>query len=165
MTKIWDASPTDQELTTFVRYEAAILDEQRHDEWLGLFAPTGLYWMPSEPGQIDPALIGSLMYEDLFMLRVRVERLKSNRTFSQKPISRSHHLLQMPQVRKRSDEERSYAIWTPFQYCEVRKEEQNIYLGWVTHQLTVLEGELKIALKRIDLLNADAPHRSIQLFM
>jgi len=160
-----DAVPTDQYLQAFVRREAVILDEQRHDEWLGLFAPRGRYWMPSEPGQTDPLLVGSLMNEDLFMLRVRVERLKNHRTFSQKPFSRSHHLLQTSEIRARSDAERSYTVWTPFHYCESRQEEQNFYAGWMTHQFTVLEGELKIALKRVDLLNADAPHRSIQLFM
>lgn len=165
MNGITDALPTDQDLVAFVRREAVILDEHRHDDWLDLFAPTGRYWMPCLPGQTDPALVGSLMYEDMFMLRVRVERLKNNRTFSQKPLSRSHHLLQMPEVRARSDEEGRYTVWTPFNYCEYRQDEQNFYAGWMTHLLAVLDGELKITLKRVDLLNADAPHRSIQLFM
>jgi 3-phenylpropionate/cinnamic acid dioxygenase small subunit len=42
--------------------------------------------------------VTSLLYEDLFMLKLRVERLNGARTFSQKPKSRCHHVLQRPFV-------------------------------------------------------------------
>ena len=42
---------------------------------------------------------------------------------------------------------------------------QTLYAGWATHDLVLVEGVLKIKLKRVDLLNFDAPHGNIQLFM
>ena len=54
--------------------------------------------MPLEWNQTDPRLTCSLMYEDKLLLSIRVERLKGARTFSQKPKSRCHHVLQTPQV-------------------------------------------------------------------
>ena len=41
--------------------------------------------MPLEYGQTDRRLTTSLMDEDVFLLRLRVERLKGSRTYSQKP--------------------------------------------------------------------------------
>ena len=86
-------APTDQDLIGFVVHEARLIDQHRFEEWLDLFADDGYYWMPLEWGQTDPRLTTSLMYEDKLLLRIRVERLKGNRTFSQKPKSRCHHVL------------------------------------------------------------------------
>src|SRR5690606_19148111 len=89
---------TPQDLTDFVYSEARMLDERRFETWLDLFAEDGYYWMPLRHDQTDPLLEGSLMYEDKLLLRVRVERLTGQRTYSQQPKSRSHHLLQQPTI-------------------------------------------------------------------
>jgi 3-phenylpropionate/cinnamic acid dioxygenase small subunit len=159
------ALPSDQRLIDFVLREARLLDEQRFEEWLDLFAEDGHYWMPVEWGQSDPRLTTSLMYEDKLLLKIRVDRLRGNRTYSQKPRSRSHHLLQVPQIDARSDDEKLYVTWTPMHYVEVRADKQTLFAAWATHHLTLVEGALKIRLKRVDLVNCDAPFGSIQLFL
>jgi 3-phenylpropionate/cinnamic acid dioxygenase small subunit len=77
------AIPTNQELIEFVVREARLIDQQRFDEWLALYADDAYYWMPLEWNQTDPRLTCSLMYEDKLLLSIRVERLKGARTFSQ----------------------------------------------------------------------------------
>ena len=72
LTAIANTVPTDRELIDFVIAEARMLDEQRLEEWLGLFTDDAYYWMPVEPGQTDPLLTTSLMYEDMLLLKVRV---------------------------------------------------------------------------------------------
>ncbi len=94
------SAPTEQDLIGFVLHEARLIDQHRFEEWLDLFADDGHYWMPLEWGQTDPRLTTSLMYEDKLLLRIRVERLKGNRTFSQKPKSRCHHVLADPADRQ-----------------------------------------------------------------
>ena len=157
--------PTEQDLIGFVVHEARLIDQHRFEEWLDLFADDGYYWMPLEWGQTDPRLSTSLMYEDKLLLRIRVERLKGNRTFSQKPKSRCHHVLQIPQIDKRDEAANEYVTWTPMHYVETRLDEQDLYAAWATHTLTMVNGTLKIKLKRVDLVNCDAALRSIQLFM
>lgn len=156
-------SPTD--LIGFVMHEARLLDEHRFDEWLQLFSDDGHYWMPLEWGQTDARLHASLMYEDKLLLRIRVERLKGNRTFSQKPKSRCHHVLQLPVVDARDDAAGLYQLYTPFHYVETRMDEQTLYAGWARHTLVSVGGQLKIKLKRVDLVNCDAAFGNMQLFM
>jgi len=156
---------TRQDLVDFVYREARLLDELDYDTWLGLFTEDGRYWMPAEWRQTDPKLQPSLMYEDLLLLKVRVERLAGARTFSQKPKSRAQHLLQMPQIDRFEPDAGSFRTWTPFHYVETRHDVQTLYAGWATHELVTIDGALKIRLKRVDLLNFDAPHGNIQLFM
>jgi len=159
------AIPTDRELIEFVVREARLIDQQRFDEWLDLYADDAFYWMPLEWNQTDPRLTCSLMYEDKLLLSIRVERLKGARTFSQKPKSRCHHVLQTPQVDSRDAAANSYVTWTPIHYVETRMDEQTLYAAWVTHHLSVEHGRLKIKLKRVDLINCDAAFGNIQLFM
>jgi 3-phenylpropionate/cinnamic acid dioxygenase small subunit len=121
--------------------------------------------MPLEWNQTDPRLTCSLMYEDKLVLSIRVERLKGARTFSQKPKSRCHHVLQTPQVDSRDTAANSYVTWTPIHYVETRLDEQALYAAWVTHHLSVENGKLRIKLKRVDLINCDAAFGNIQLFM
>jgi 3-phenylpropionate/cinnamic acid dioxygenase small subunit len=156
---------TRPDLIAFVYREARLLDEQRFDEWVDLFAPDGRYWMPLEHGQTDRRLTASLMDEDLFLLRLRVERLKGARTYSQKPKSRCHHVLQQPQVDRFEPEANRYVVWTAMHYVESRLDRQDLYAAWATHELTPIDGALRIRMKRVDLVNCDAAFGSIQLFL
>lgn len=155
---------THKTLTDFIYAEARLLDEQRFEDWLDLFTEDGHYWMPLAHGQTDPRLHTSLMYEDKLLLRVRVERLAGQRTFSQQPKSRSHHLLQAPTVES-SDPAGEHVVRTAFHYVETRQDQQTLFAGWTTHHLVAEGGTLKIRLKRVDLVNCDAAFGNIQLFM
>ena len=156
---------TSADLVAFVQNEARLIDEHRFEEWLDLFVDDGRYWMPLEWGQTDRILQASLMDEDKFLLRVRIERLKGNRTFSQKPKSRCHHLLQATTIDARDDAAGAYQLYTPFHYVETRLDEQTLFAGWAKHHLVVDNGQLRIKLKRVDLVNCDAAFGNIQLFM
>ncbi|OZI40098.1 phenylpropionate dioxygenase [Bordetella genomosp. 5] len=162
-------APLDQRLADFVYAEARLLDEQRFDAWLALFTADGHYWMPLAHDQQDARLHASLMYEDQLLLRVRIERLTGNRTFSQQPRSRSHHLLQAPTVEhdhpEHQPDEGRYVVRSAFHYVESRQDEQTLYAGWATHHLVDQDGALRMRLKRVDLLNCDAAFGNIQLFM
>jgi 3-phenylpropionate/cinnamic acid dioxygenase small subunit len=158
-------SPSNQELIEFVVREARLLDQHRLEDWLDLFTEDGHYWMPLEQGQSDPRLATSLMYEDKLLLKIRVERLRGKATYSQSPKSRCHHVLQQPQVDERDESQGRYVTWTSLHYVESRGDEQTLYAAWATHHLAVVDGAIKIRLKRVDLVNCDASLGSLQLFV
>lgn len=151
---------TEQEVVTFLYAEARMLDEGQFDAWLDLWLEEGRYWMPLDWQQGDDAMQTSLLDEDLFMLRLRVQRLNGERTFSQKPKSRCHHVLQQPFVDEMGEVIRT---WTQMHYVETRLDEQQLLALTVRHELRVMDGALKIASKRVDIVNCDAAFRNIQL--
>lgn len=153
------------DLIDFVYDEAALLDDMRWNDWMQLFTEDGRYWMPLEWQQEDPILQPSLMYEDLLLLTVRIERLTGERTFSQKPKSRCHHLLQRPRILSMGEDDGVYKLRTSFIYTETRGDLLERYSGWVGHHLVEIDGALKIKLKRIDLINFDSPFSNMQLFI
>jgi len=158
-------NPSAHDLVRFVYREARLLDERRFDEWYELFTEDGIYWVPLSHDQVDPLDHTSLAYEDRLLLKLRVERLKSPRAFSQQPPSRCHHLLQMPEVEKSDAAGNEHVLRTQCLYTESRLDEQRSYACTAFHTLTVVGGTLKMRLKRVNLLNCDAALPSIQLFL
>jgi 3-phenylpropionate/cinnamic acid dioxygenase small subunit len=158
-------APTDAELIDFVVREARLLDDRRYDEWLALWADDGLYWLPLSPEQTEGRQHNSHLYEDKLLRTLRVERLKSPRAHAQQPPSRAHHLLQAPTVETSDAAERRYLLRTAFHYTEAQGDEIQFFVGTAFHHLVVEGGALRMRLKRVDLLNADAALPAVQLFI
>ena len=150
------------ELTRFVKHEARLLDEARWDEWYGLFAPDGYYWVPLAAGQTDPLGHNSLAYEDVLLLQIRIERLKEG-PFSQHPRSRCQHVLQEPDVEPMQDG--LHVVRTAFMYAEVRGDEQQVHAGTAFHHLRETDAGLRIVLKRVNLVSSEMALPSLQLFL
>ena len=156
-------SVTREDLIDFIYAEARMLDEGRFSDWLELWLPDAHYWMPLDYKQADPINSTSLLYEDNFMLRLRVERLNGERTFSQKPKSRCHHVIQRPFVDEFDADAGRFVTNTNMHYVETRLDEQQLLALTVTHDLALVDGALRIAGKKVELLNSDAAFGNIQL--
>ncbi|MGD1923393.1 MAG: aromatic-ring-hydroxylating dioxygenase subunit beta [Paracoccaceae bacterium] len=154
---------TREDVVDFIYAEARMLDEGRYDEWLALWLEDGHYWMPLDYQQTDPHLVTSLLYEDYFMLKLRVERLNGARTFSQKPKSRCHHVIQRPFVDELDLSAGRAKTNTSMHYVETRLDDQFMLALTATHDLAIVDGAIRIANKRVDLLNSDAAFGNIQL--
>ena len=157
--------PTRQELIDFVVREARLLDAKQFEEWNRLFTDEGMYWVPLVPGQEDGINHTSHLYEDKLLRDLRIERLKSPRAYSQQPPSRCHHLLQTPTVEGFDAAAQHHVVRTEFHYTESQGDELQFLVGHTLHHLVVQDGALRIALKRVNLLNPDAALPAVQLFI
>jgi 3-phenylpropionate/cinnamic acid dioxygenase small subunit len=156
---------TEKQLTDFVVRECRLLDAKRYDEWNALFTDEAIYWVPLVHDQPDGLNHTSHMYEDKLLRDLRIERLKSPRAFSQQPPSRCHHLLQAPTVEEMDPAANRYVVRTEFHYTERQGDDMQFYVGTFFHHLAVVGGELKMTLKRVNLLNCDAALPAVQLFI
>ena len=147
----------------FVQAEARLLNQAQYRDWLALFAEDGRYWVPLGGDTQDESDVhNALANEDRLLLTLRVERLLAGRAHSQQPASRSAHVLQSPQVD--ACDEQHAEVYTPFTYVESRGDQQMWLAGQWCHHLRREQGAWRIALKRVNLLNAGAAHSAIQLF-
>ena len=140
----------------FLLHEARLLDEGKFDDWLALFTPEVRYWVPSEPGQESPLDTVSLIYDDRRLLETRVRRLSSPRIYSQEPRSRTSRIVTNVTIEEDPDPA-STLVRSKFMLVEFRRNEQRIFGGTSFHRLTDADGEIRIAWKRVDLVNCDAP--------
>lgn len=146
-----------EELEAFVLREARLLDERRFSDWLALFAEDGVYWVPTRPEQRSPQEALSLIHEPRALLTIRVERLGRADMHVQTPATRTvHHVSALERVGEL--EVRSALI-----VAEWRDGEARWFAGRVLHQLRREAQGLRIVLKRVDLIDSEAPHRALAI--
>jgi ethylbenzene dioxygenase beta subunit len=150
---------TREEVEALVLREARLLDERRYAEWLELFTDDAVYWIPTRPGQASPHEALSIIYEPRTLLAVRVERLARGEMHVQSPPSRTVHHVSAIEVD--GDEARSALIVAEWR-AGPSGEMSRIFAGRVTHKLRRGGPQgLRIVLKRVDLVDGEAPHRAI----
>jgi 3-phenylpropionate/cinnamic acid dioxygenase small subunit len=145
----------------FLLQEARLLDEAKFDDWLALFTPDAWYWVPSQPDQPDPHETVSLIYDDRRLLETRVRRLASPRVYSQEPRSRTSRTI--ANVTIEEAQPTACTVRSKFVMIEFRRDSQRIFGGTAFHRLVRTENGLRIAWKRVDLVNCDAPMDGITI--
>lgn len=144
------------EYEQFLVHEATLLDEGRFDDWLALFTDDARYWVPSEPSQQNPYDTVSLIYDDRRLLETRVRRLSSPRIYSQEPRSRTSRIVANVGVAS-VDPGGDCLVRSKFILIEYRREQQRLFGGTYVHSLVTSGDSFKIKMKRVDLVNCDAP--------
>ncbi len=147
---------TAREIELFLFEEARLLDAGQFEDWLRLYEPHGIYWMPSEPGQTDPLNVASIVYEDHAILSMRVQRLLEARALVLTPMPRTAHLI--GNIEARESGEGEFTVEAAFLCVEQQGETQRIYSGRHTHHLARASASFRIKLKRVALLNCDGVH-------
>ena len=98
------------------------------------------------------------------LLALRVERLRAGKAHSQQPSSHMQHVLQQPQRIDREDGATAFTLRTPFSYAESRGDDVICLHGHYVHRLIAVGHEIRIALKRVNLVNSTSRLPMIQLF-
>jgi benzoate/toluate 1,2-dioxygenase subunit beta len=147
---------TQREIELFLLREAKLLDTGEFEAWLALYAPQGIYWMPSQPGQADAKGVASIIYEDYAILAIRVRRLLEARALVLTPMPRTTHLVSNIEVTKSAEDE--FSAEAAFMCIEYQGDQQRLYSGRHTHQLVRHNGSFRIALKRVELIDCDGKH-------
>ena len=96
---------------------------------------------------------------------MRLRRLRSPQAHSQRPPGRGHHLLQTPTVLAGDAVAGIFELRTPFFYTELRAGHTTTLPGTARHTLVLIDGALRIRLKRVDLLHADQPLPAVEFYL
>ena len=141
--------------------EARRLDERRFDDWLALYTEDAVYWMPARWGQESITDEVSLFHDDRLTLETRVGRLMHPRAHAQLPPSRTLHVV--TNVRIAGEADGLLLVQSACVFHEFRAPDRLTLAAMVDHRLRREGGQWLIARKRVDLLECDQPHRSLQI--
>jgi 3-phenylpropionate/cinnamic acid dioxygenase small subunit len=138
--------------------EARALDEQRFDDWLALYAPDAVYWIPAwtDEGRPtrDPESELSLVHCTRAQLAERVRRVEGGRSLASSPLPRTAHAISNVLAQARSPEGisvRSVAVTHAF---NVKRRQSTHVFALVEHELARQnDGAWLIARKTITLQN------------
>jgi 3-phenylpropionate/cinnamic acid dioxygenase small subunit len=142
------------EVEQFLYREAWLLDHGRLDEWLALFTDDATYWIPLEASQADPFTTSSIVFDDRRLLEVRVRQFQHPRAHARRPAPRTVH--HVGNVRVLAADDREVSVASTLVLIEYRQERQRVWGALMEHRLRRTADGLRIAAKRVDLVNSEA---------
>jgi 3-phenylpropionate/cinnamic acid dioxygenase small subunit len=155
---------THAEIERFLIREARLLDEGKMEDWLELFTPECLYWIPMVPGGGNPLKEVSLAFDDRRRLEDRIYRLRTGYAWSQIPASRTTRLLSNIEVWQDGGEEQ-LRVRCNFMLTEFRTGRNKLYSGWCGYRLQKENGKWKIAVKQVNLIDCDQGHENLTFIL
>ncbi|MDB5582969.1 MAG: hypothetical protein JWR80_8145 [Bradyrhizobium sp.] len=146
-----------------IEHEAVLLEEQRWDEWLELYTPDSVYWVPAwrHDGVLatDPERELSLIYyASRAGLEDRILRIKSPNSPAGRRMGRTTHLLSNIRLAAEAGVENVElkASWATHIFSP-RTNSTACFFGQVQHRLVREDGQWRIAMKKIILQNDYVP--------
>jgi 3-phenylpropionate/cinnamic acid dioxygenase small subunit len=147
-------SLTRSDAEDFLYHEARLLDERRYEEWLDLFTGDARYWVPYK-NDVEPYRETPVIYDDRPTMEDRVYRLRSPAAHAQSPASRTVHLVGNVMVENNAAD--AALLRSSFVIHEARSDKYRSLAGLYEHHMRFEEGQWRIALKKIWLINRDQP--------
>lgn len=139
---------------TLLFRESRLLDDGRLDDWLKLFVPECLYWIPSIVGGGDPRREVSIVFDDRRRLEDRIFWLQCGFAYSQTPQSRTSRLLGNVEAFQGS-KPASIRVRSNFVIHEFSRGKVRTLAGWYGHRLKKQNGQWKISQKMVNLIDCD----------
>jgi 3-phenylpropionate/cinnamic acid dioxygenase small subunit len=152
-----------REIELFLFREARLLDEGKMEDWLELFSSECLYWIPITPGGGNPLKEVSTAFDDRRRLEDRIYRLKTGYAWSQIPTSRTIRLLSNIEVWNVGEDQ--VRVRVNFMLTEFRTGRQKLYSGWCGYRLKKVEGEWKIVVRQVNLIDSDQGHENLTFIL
>jgi 3-phenylpropionate/cinnamic acid dioxygenase small subunit len=137
-----------------VEREARLLDRLLYEQWIELFAPECLYWVPSTPEGGDPRTEIAVMFDDRRRLEDRIFRLRTGYAWSQAPSSRTSRIVSNVEVFTCGRDDQRM-VRSNFATSEFWDGEIRVLAGWTGHRFRKIDGAWKISAKQVNLLNCD----------
>ncbi|MFK8050544.1 MAG: aromatic-ring-hydroxylating dioxygenase subunit beta [Halioglobus sp.] len=153
-----------RDVEDFLNTEADLLDATNLEEWMALYSEDGCYWMPMGPDQTDPLGEISILYENKTLMAIRCNNFGHRLAPSMEYPVRCSHIISRVKISDVKSDDKVITVTSKFQ-AAVFYREQTLYAGRYTHQLVSDGDSFKILQKRVDLVNADANHKSLLIYI
>ena len=147
---------TQFEVEQFLYRQAELLDGKQWQAWIDLFAPDGIYWMPSEPSQTTWDGMPAIFAEDKNLMTVRMKRILHPDAWSQRPLWETNHVVSNVVIEKETKHE--VIVRSRFHMLELRRDDVRHFAGRYQHTLKKAGSGFAIKLQRVDMANAQAAY-------
>lgn len=143
------------EVEQFVYREARLQDEHEYADWEALWTDDAIYWIPANAADIDPETEMSIVYDNRSRIAVRVKQLLSGKRYTQEPRSSLRHMISNVEIMgEEGDDIRVGANSLVF---ESNRRADTIWAARNDYVLRRVDGVLKMARKKVTLVNNDKP--------
>jgi benzoate/toluate 1,2-dioxygenase beta subunit len=137
-----------------IEREARLLDQLKFDEWLAMYAPECIYWVPGTPEAGDPRREIAISFDDRRRMEDRIYRLRTGYAWSQAPKSRTVRMISNVEVfaAKHGD---ARMVRSNFMISEFRVDGTRYLSGWCGHRFTKTPHRWEIQVRQVNLIDCD----------
>lgn len=144
-----------REVEQFLYREARLQDEHRYEAWEALWTDDALYWVPAGADDADPMAQMSIIHDNRSRIRTRILQLETGRRHAQAPPSRLRRLVS--NVELLGTEDGDTRAGANFLVAESRERGLTLWAGRSEYRLRRVDGEWRMAEKRVFLVDNDRP--------
>jgi benzoate/toluate 1,2-dioxygenase subunit beta len=139
--------------------EARHADESDYDAWEALWTDDALYWVPTASTN-DPSREMSVIYDNRSRIATRLKQIRTGKRHAQSPPSNLRRLLSNIEFRggrANASGGVDLEVSANFLVLESRARGNHLWGGRVTYLLRRQDGELRLAYKKVELVDNDRP--------
>jgi 3-phenylpropionate/cinnamic acid dioxygenase small subunit len=138
-----------------IEKEARLLDQLRFDEWLAMYAPECIYWVPGTPEAGDPRREIAISFDDRRRMEDRIYRLRTGYAWSQAPKSRTVRMISNVEVFATGDKT-VRMVRSNFLISEFRVDGTRYLSGWCGHRFVQRNDQRwDIEVRQVNLIDCD----------
>ncbi len=145
------------EAEQFLYREARLADEHQYDDWEALWTDDAVYWVPAQADDIDPTTQMSIIFDNRARIGTRVRQFHTGKRHAQAPPSRLRRTVTNVELLAPLPESDDVKVGSNVLIVESRERGTQLWAGRVEHRLRRLDGELRLAAKKIMLVDLDRP--------
>lgn len=139
--------------------EARLLDRGLYEEWLKVYAPEFVYWVPATADAGDPRRQVAVTFDDRRRTEDRIFRFRTGYAWSQAPPSRTVHLIGNVEVFKTARDS-TMMVRSNFSISEFWSGETRTLTGSNGHRFVETDGQWLIQCKQVNLIECDQSLRN-----
>ena len=144
--------------------EARLLDQLRFDEWLAMYAPECIYWVPGTPEGGDPRREIAICFDDRRRMEDRIYRLRTGYAWSQAPKSRTVRMISNVEVFD-TDSSSARMVRSNFLISEFRVDGTRFLSGWGGHRFVQSGQDWRIQVRQVNLIDCDQNLRNPSIIL
>lgn len=139
----------------FLYLEARLQDEHRYEEWEALWTDDAVYWVPAaDDGDDMPQM--SIIYDNRARIATRVRQLRSGARHAQRPPSSLRRLIANVELLDNLNND-DVAVGANFLVVESRARGTQLWAGRSEYRLRLTANGLRMAYKKVSLVDRDQP--------
>jgi benzoate/toluate 1,2-dioxygenase beta subunit len=139
---------------SLIEREARLLDQLDFDQWLAMYAPECVYWVPATPGGGDPRREVAISFDDRRRLEDRIFRLRTGYAWSQAPKSRTVRMVSNVEVFA-TERDDARMVRSNLLISEFRPDGVRFLSGWCGHRFVIHDDRWLIAVRQVNLIDCD----------
>ena len=144
--------------------EARLLDALVFDEWLNMYAPECIYWVPATPEGGDPRREVAISFDDRRRLEDRIYRLRTGYAWSQAPKSRTVRMISNVEVFA-TERSSTRMVRSNFLVSEFRVDGTRFLSGWCAHRFVQSGETWLIQVRQDNLIDCDQNLRNPSIIL